>query len=239
MLSAFFNVFSDEKKWRLKPLRYPKGSENHYSSKVLLPYSMLQELLILNFQPPYIFEISHENNAFRTCCSVLDFELDRSEVHIPDWMYDQIDLENSDRAVLTYIRLERGNGIKLLPHSPIFLEVENPKLELEKSLRNYPVLSYGDEILLNFEDIGHCRFTITQIYPETLDSIYLVDTDLNVDFDEPLGYQEKLESEKTVLKYAKIGNEKRDVKSFNLKKVGLFLDWESLNNQNSKEGGKN
>lgn len=229
MLSSFFNVFSTEKTWYLKPCKYEKNSPNNYSSKVLLPYSMLRELSMFNFQPPYIFEISHQNGAFRTTCSVLDFALETNEVHVPSWMYEQISLDGCDEVVLSHVRLEKGNGIKLLPHSADFLEVENPKMELEKGLRDYLVLSYGDEILLNFEDIGNMRFTVTQIFPEHLESIYLVDTDLNVDFDEPIGYRKKLENEKTVLKYVEIGSEETEHKSLTMKRVGFFLDWDNLN----------
>lgn len=189
---------------------------------------MLRELSLLNFQPPYVFEISHENEAFRTACSVLDFALETNEVHVPEWMFEQISLGESGEAVLTHIKLEKGSGIKLLPHSVDFLDVENPKSELEKGLWYYHVLTYGDEILLNFEEIGNIRFTITQILPAHLESIYIVDTDLDIEFEEPLGYQSKIENEKTVLKYVEVGNEDREVKSLKMKRMGLFLDWDNL-----------
>ncbi|KAI5169616.1 ubiquitin fusion degradation protein 1 [Pancytospora epiphaga] len=228
MFSSFFGSFSRNRKWYLVPKKHPKGSPHHFSSKVLLPYSLLRELAQLNFQPPYVFEICHENGALRTACSVLDFALENDEVHVPEWMYEQISLSDSPEVTLSYIVLERGEGIRLLPHSVDFLEVENPKSELEKGLRDYHVVSYGDEILLNFEEVGNIRFTIAEIFPENCESIYLVDTDLKVDFEEPLGYRQKLEDEKTVLKYVEIGDEDRETKSLRIKRVGMFLDWDNL-----------
>lgn len=214
--------------WRLKPNKFPKDSENNCSSKVLLPHHILKDLVAYNIGPPYVFEIYHENMIYKTVCSVLDFSLDDDEVIVPSWIFEQLSLDTARDVFIMYKEIEEGDGIKLLPHSVDFLEIENPKKELEKTLANYHVLSYGDEILLDFEDIGKCRFTITKIFPEHLDSIYIVDTDLNVDFDEPLGYKEKLESEKTVMKYLEVGNENEDTKTLKMKKIGIFLDWDAL-----------
>lgn len=228
MFSNFFSSFNQHKKWFLTPLKYPKGAKENYSSKVLLPYSILRDLATLNYQPPYVFEISHENEMLRTVCSVADFALDRKEAHIPSWMFEQLCLEDCSEVILAHTKVDRGQGIKLLPHSVDFLEVENPRAELEKGLLDYHVLTHGDEILLAFEDQGNMRFTVTQITPEDLESIYLVDTDLNVDFDEPIGYRRKLEDEKTVMKYVEAGEERDGIRSLQMKRVGFFLDWDSL-----------
>lgn len=234
MFSYFFRSDSQSSDWTLKPLKYPKNSENNYTSKVLLPHYVLKDLVAFNIQPPYVFEISHENGIYKTVCSVLDFLLDEDEVIVPSWMFEQLCLDTADKVLLKQVEIERGEGVKLLPHSVEFLEIENHKKELENTLTNYHVLSYGDEILLYFEEIGRCRFTVTKIYPEHLDVIYIVDTDLKVDFDEPLGYKEKIESEKTVMKYVVTGNGDLPIRTLNMKKPGLFFGWDDLKNNDSK-----
>lgn len=218
----------DNTTWELEPLKYTKDSQNNYSSKALLPYRILGDLAFFNIPAPYVFEICHENGVFKTVCSVLDFVLEEDEIQLPSWMFEQLSLDGAERVILKHIQVEKGEGVKLLPHSVDFLKLENPKEELEVTLTNYHVLSYGDEILLHFEDIGNCRFTVTKVYPESVDSIYIVDTDLKVDFDEPLGYKEMVESNKTVMKYVTVGDEDGDVKSFNMKKPGLFYGWDEL-----------
>jgi len=228
MFANFFRTEADHTTWELKPLKYPKESENNCSSKVLLPYHILGDLAFFNIPAPYVFEISHENGVYKTTCSVLDFLLEEDEANIPSWMFEQLSLDTSEKIIIKHIEIEKGEGVKLLPHSVDFLKLECPKEELEVTLTNYHVLSYGDEILLDFEEIGRCRFTITKVYPENLDSIYIVDTDLKVDFDEPLGYREKMESEKTVMKYVVIGDENCETRSFNMKKPGLFFGWDDL-----------
>lgn len=235
MFASFFNnLLAGHPKFYLKPVKYKKGDKYNYSSKVTLPYDMLSVLSRDEFYRfPYVFEIAHEDGVMRTSCSVADFTLESDEVHVPIWMYEQLGLDTAEEVILNYIRLEKGTGIKLQPHSTDFLEVENPKAELEKGLADYHVISYGDEILLNFEDIGNIRFTVTQIYPEHLDSLYLVDTDLNVDFDEPIGYQKKIKDEKTVLKYVQIDDSEKSKgngpKAMEMSRIGLFLDWDNIN----------
>lgn len=228
MLNYFIESLIGNKKWILKPKKYSKDAKENYSSKVLLPHYMLQELNDYNFKLPYIFELFNQDESISTACSVLDFALETDEVHIPSWMYEQLGLENNDTVVLKYLSTKKGNGIKLLPHSTDFLEVENPREELEKGLFDYHVVSYGDEILLSFEYFGNMRFTVTNVVPEEVDTIYLVDTDLNVDFDEPIGYAKKLEDEKTVRKYMEIEKKEDDVRIFRMKKIGFFTDWDSF-----------
>ncbi len=230
MFDFFFESLSGHKKWRLIPKKYSREANENYSSKVLLPHRMLQELANLNYELPYIFEIIHENGLVSTACSVLDFALETNDIYIPSWMYEQLSLEDSRKVTLKYMKAKKGEGIILRPHSTDFLEVENPREELEKGLFDYHVLTVGDEILLNFEDFGNMRFTVINVFPEDVDTIYLVDTDLNVDFKEPIGYYKKIEDEKTVLKYVET-EKKGDYKIIKMKKIGFFTDWDNLDSQ--------
>lgn len=227
MLANFFGS-GIKSEWKLNPSKFPKDSENNYSSKVLLPYRILGELVSYGHQTPYIFEILHENGIYKTACSVLDFELENEEIVLPSWMYEQLCLEKGDKIILRSVEAEQGEGICLLPHSVDFLELEDPKKELEKTFTNYHVLSYGDEVLLYFADIGRCRFTVTKIEPDWLNTIYIVDTDLKVEFEEPLGYKEKIESEKTIMKYVRVEEAGENIKILTLKKPGLFVGWEDF-----------
>lgn len=227
MFGGFFDIFNSQIDWRLKPIKYKRDSVNNYSSKVLLPYYMLSELVVYNYQPPYLFQIGYTNDSFTTICSVLDFQLDRNEVHIPDWMYEQLCLDQQSEVLLKCVKVNPGIGIKLLPHSVDFLKIENPKKALEDSLKNYHVLSYGDEIKMDFEEIGPCRFTVTNVSPKNTDSIYIVDTDLNVEFDEPLNYKEYLSDLKTVIRHIRLYKD-GDIDLMEFDGVGYFCDWNSL-----------
>lgn len=228
-MRGFFDMFRHKIEWRLKPQKYTKDSPNNYSSKVLMPYQVLVDLVSNNIQPPYIFEIQQVGGHFSTYCSVLDFQLEEDEAFLPSWMYEQLSLDSAIDIILKPAKLIIGKGVKLQPHKVEFLNLENPKQELERVLRNYHVLSLSDEILLNLEGVGPCRFTITKINPKKENYIYIVDTDLEADFDEPIGYKEYLEDQKSVNKYFRIEKTKEaDLLKFD--KIGYFCDWESIMN---------
>ena len=64
----------------------------------------------------------------------------------------------------------------------------DPKAVLEKYLSlDYPVVTKGHTILINYKDIGE-QFYIDIVDCEPADTIKIINTDVNVDFDTPLDY---------------------------------------------------
>lgn len=220
-----FNLFRDRNRpfltWKLTPKKYDPDSVQNYGGKIILPHNILEELVINDARLPYIFEIS-ANEIFKTNCGCLEFTCASDEVIIPGWMFDQLDFENSGDATIKYSFLPQGKYVKLLPHNVEFLDVENPKAELERYLRDYQVLTRGDEILCKFEEIGDVRFTVTEVDPGN-DGIYIIDTDLEVEFLPPIGYAEKVENEKSVIKYVEF-NDVDGNEIITMNKFGLWFN---------------
>ncbi|KAL6122893.1 hypothetical protein NUSPORA_00155 [Nucleospora cyclopteri] len=228
---TFFNVrgfggFNLNTVWVLKPSKYPKKFKDNFSSKVMLPTSILSDLTQFNYPTPYVFEIMHENKILKTNCTVGNFMEAENEVIVPTWIWDQLDLKSAKEVSISHIIVPTGKSIKLLPHSTDFLKVENPKAELETALRNYHILTLGDEIRINFEEFKNIAFTVTSIEPEEKNAIYIVDTDLNVEFEEPIGYQEEMKKERTVLRHCMVGKDSKT--SFSQNGLSLFLDFDLL-----------
>lgn len=224
----FDNYDNRNLQWNLKPEKFAKESKENYGGKMILPHNILELLVATNAKLPYVFEISHTNGVYRTNGGCLEFTGHTNTVVVPEWMYQQLDMADMT-VTIKYINLPQGRFVRLLPHSVKFLDIENPKLELEKSLRDYQVLTVGDEILCKFEEIGHIRFTVSDTEPENT-GIYIVDTDLSVEFLPPLGYEEKIESERTILKYAKIDKDYgNDLKRVKFDVIGVCFDFSSLN----------
>jgi len=221
MFFNFFGRWSENPSWQLKPLKYAEENENNYGGKVFLPQSVLEDLVVLQIQPPYTFQISRTDTKEFTHCGVLEFTAEEGTIVVPLWMYNQLDLKSTKEVKLAYKTIEMGTYLKLLPHTPKFLEVENPKQELENVLRFYPTLSLNDEIECVFSEIGLIKFTVTEIDPSDDGVIYTVDTDLSVDFCEPIGYKEKLEDEKTVNKYLEVKKTIGDVNIISMNKMGI------------------
>lgn len=227
----FFNLFrkwSDEPSWRLKPSKYSRDNQNNFGGKVMLPQSVLEDLVILQVQPPYIFEIAHTDGVMKTHCGVLEFTADETTVTVPNWMYEQLVMDSIEEVEIKFTVIPVGNFVKLLPHSTDFLEIENPKIELEHCLRNYQVLTLGDEVLLRFEEYGPMRFTVKEIEPSLENAIYIVDTDLSVDFCEPLGFKEKVENERTVNKYLEFVEGSFNPRPIKMKRLGLSFNLRNI-----------
>ena len=144
-----------------------------------------------------------------------------SVVLVPQWIYQQLGMEESPEALLKFVKVREWGVVKLLPHDVAFLEIESPKQELERCLIDYQVLSKGDEIVLLVGEKGPMRFTVSETNPQD-DAIYIVDTDLKVEFLPPLGYEKKMEEERSVLPFVEV----RDAggrRTIRMKKRGLFF----------------
>ncbi|KAM0678738.1 ubiquitin fusion degradation protein [Binucleata daphniae] len=228
MLFDFFRREREpDMRWRLKPKKFSKYNKYNISGKVLLPFSMLQQISAGSIEPPYTMEISHTDGIYKINCGVQEFTSNEGTITMPNWMYQQLDLHNIPYVTIKMKKFKKGTFVKLLPHSVDFLNVENPKLELEKNLTNYQTLTLGDDIVCEFDEIGKLRFTVVKIQPEG-DGIYIVDTDLSVDFAEPVGYTEKIEREKSVLPFVEFYECKEKPRRIKMKKFGLFFDYENV-----------
>ncbi|TBT99737.1 ubiquitin fusion-degradation protein [Hamiltosporidium magnivora] len=234
MFFDFFRRNRDMYSWKLSPKTFEKGNKNNYGGKVLLPQLVLEDLVTSQILPPYTFEISHNDGVFLTHCGVLEFTSHHETITVPEWMYQQLCMDETLQVVIKYKFISVGTFVKLLPHSVNFLEIESPKIELEKCLRNYQVLTQGDEILCDFEEFGDIRFTVTSVGPAG-DAIYIIDTDLSVDFQPPIGYAEKLENERTVMKYVEIVESENGIKYVKMKKLGLCLDFGEIETKTPKK----
>lgn len=85
------------------------------------------------------------------------------------------------------VNLQVATYSKFQPQSPDFLDITNPKAVLENALRNFACLTTGDVIAINYnEKIYELRVMETK--PDK--AVSIIECDMNVDFDAPLGYKE-------------------------------------------------
>lgn len=97
------------------------------------------------------------------------------------------------------VSLPKARFVKFQAQSVDFLEVTNPRALLEVALRKFTCLTAGDMICIPHSG-KRFYLEVREIQPSPAASI--IETDCNVDFDEPLGYKES--------KYAKY--ERKEVK---------------------------
>lgn len=114
-------------------------------------------------------------------------------------MMNTLLLEPGDLLEVKSTDLPNGRFIKLKPQSTSFLEISDPKAVLENSLRNFSALTKDDIFSFSYNDQIY-EIAILEVKPENeKGAISCVETDLEVDFEAPVGYVEPTRQTKASL----------------------------------------
>jgi ubiquitin fusion degradation protein 1 len=99
-------------------------------------------------------------------------------------------LESGDLVQVKSTDLPPGRFIKLQPQSTSFLDISDPKAVLENAFRNFSCLTKGDVFTFSYND-QIFEMAVLDTKPSTDKSaISVLETDLEVDFAPPVGYEE-------------------------------------------------
>ncbi|XP_064424084.1 ubiquitin recognition factor in ER-associated degradation protein 1 isoform X2 [Latimeria chalumnae] len=162
-------------------------SDVEKGGKIIMPPSALDQLSRLNITYPMLFKLVNKNSDRMTHCGVLEFVADEGICYLPHWMMQNLLLEEGGLLQVESVNLPVATYSKFQPQSPDFLDITNPKAVLENALRNFACLTTGDVIAINYnEKIYELRVMETK--PEK--AVSIIECDMNVDFDAPLGYKE-------------------------------------------------
>jgi len=162
------------------------------SNKILLPPSVLYEL---NQQQDLsdnimFFKVSNKEMQFGIVCGVHEFSAPPGICHIPFHIMNNIGIREGQEVEIEKICPVQGTYIKLRPHKTEFINLSNPKAVLEKIMsRDYPVVSQGQTIEIYYEDLN-CKYRIDIVETNPAEIISIVNTDINIDFEQPLDYVE-------------------------------------------------
>ena len=101
-----------------------------------------------------------------------------------------LQVEPGDLLQVKSTDLPSGSFIKLQAQSTSFLDISDPKAVLEEVLRNYACLTTGDIFTFEYND-AHFDMAVLETKPASPQSaISVVETDIEVDFAAPVGYEE-------------------------------------------------
>lgn len=163
------------------------------SNKILLPPSVLYELnqqQDLSDSSIMFFKVSNKEMQFGIVCGVHEFSAPPGICHVPFHIMNNIGIREGCQVEIEKICPVQGTYIKLRPHKTEFINLSNPKAVLERIMsRDYPVVSQGQTIELNYEDLN-CKYRIDIVETNPAEIISIVNTDINIDFDQPLDYVE-------------------------------------------------
>uniref|UniRef100_A0A3Q2EE38 Ubiquitin recognition factor in ER-associated degradation protein 1 n=1 Tax=Cyprinodon variegatus TaxID=28743 RepID=A0A3Q2EE38_CYPVA len=189
MVRGFSNRFSTQYRcYSVSMLAGPNDrSDVEKGGKIIMPPSALDQLSRLNITYPMLFKLTNKNSDRMTHCGVLEFVADEGICYLPHWMMQNLLLEEGGLVQVESVNLMVATYSKFQPQSPDFLDITNPKAVLENALRNFACLTTGDVIAINYnEKIYELRVMETK--PDK--AVSIIECDMNVDFDAPLGYKE-------------------------------------------------
>ncbi|KAG0279165.1 ubiquitin fusion degradation protein [Linnemannia exigua] len=158
----------------------------NHGGKIILPQSALAKLASLHIQYPMLFELSKGSQS--THAGVLEFIAEEGRVYLPHWMMKTLTLSEGDLVTVKSAGLPLGSFVKIQPQSVDFLDISDPKAVLENAFRNFSTLTKGDNIEISYNDKIY-GILVMEIKPPGV-GISIVETDLEVDFEAPVGYQE-------------------------------------------------
>jgi len=174
----------------------PERDSANHGGKVFLPASALDKLTTLHITYPMLFELINGAKGKRTHSGVLEFIAEEGRCYLPYWLMQTLDLEPGDLLQVKSTDLPPGQFIKLQPQSSNFLDISDPKAVLENAFRNFSCLSLNDIFTFFYNDTIY-SIKVLSVKPETESmAISVQETDLSVDFAEPVGYKEEMERRK-------------------------------------------
>ncbi len=137
-----------------------------------------------------MFEVENEDTCQVTHCGVLEFSAPEGTIYLPLWVMKTIGIRSGDIVTLRNVTLRLGSFVKLQPQCVAFLDITDPRAVLEHSFRSFSALTKDDLIQINYNDTIY-ELMVKEVKPEnTRHAISIVETDLQVDFDAPVGYVE-------------------------------------------------
>lgn len=166
-----------------------KAQKYNYGGKIYLPQSALQMLMNNpNIDYPMMFKLSNNNKNTSTHAGVLEFTAPEGQCFLPFWMMGLLKLKEGEVITIEYKKLQKASFAKFKPQSMGFIEdITDHRAVLERHLRDYSCLTKGDMIALHYLNKDY-KIEVVDTKPS--DAVSIIDTDMNVDFDTPVGYTE-------------------------------------------------
>lgn len=179
-----------EEQYHCYSVAYADKAHLEKGDKILLPPSAFDTLARLQVDYPMLFKLTSmgsDGEERRTHCGVLEFTAEEGCVYIPFWMMQNLLIEEGSLITVTNVSLPKATFVKLQPQSVSFLEISNPRAVLEHALRNFSCVTVGDVIQIPYNNKNY-HFALQDVKPNP--AACIIETDCNVDFDAPVGYQE-------------------------------------------------
>lgn len=179
-----------------RTIHIPNKEAFENGGKIILGHDILQRLLDMNIIEEgkgMHFRIHSPAYKIVIHCGVLDFSGSGSQLYAPSWIMEYCNIRPGDSVVVASIKLEPGTFMKIQPQSTKFLEIDDPEAVLTRLLPNFSCIMKG-QYLRFVHDNTKYDIKILETKPDV--AVSLLNTNITVEFAEPVGYAEYLEEQK-------------------------------------------
>ncbi|KAI9807617.1 MAG: hypothetical protein M1825_005557 [Sarcosagium campestre] len=168
----------------------PDRDAANHGGKVFMPPSALDKLTKLHISYPMLFELANAETGRKSYAGVLEFIAEEGKIYLPFWLMQTLLLEPGDLIQIKSTDLPSGSFVRLQAQSTAFLDISDPKAVLENVMQNYSCLTKGDIFTFHYNDQVY-EMAVLETKPLTeKNAISVQETDLEVDFAAPVGYEE-------------------------------------------------
>jgi len=159
--------------------------------KIILPPSALNQISHMNVVWPLMLKITNPVTGAHTHCGVLEFSAQEGKMFVPFWIMENLGIQPGSSAKCETASLRKGKFVKLRPRKKEFVETADPKVILERKLRDFSCLTHGDTIVIAYNDKRY-EIDVMEVKDDTgpCEAISIVETDLNLEFERPLDMPE-------------------------------------------------
>jgi len=197
------------------------------SNKIILPESILYAYKDHEF--PIHFTVENIETKISSVCGVFEFTSSPGTALFPYHLMQSLFINEGDTCSFTIALPICGSYIKLKPHKTAFIELSDPKAILEHHLsKNYTVLTKGETISIKYIDE---TYYIDVVECEPADTIHITNSDINLDFDEPIDYVEPPPTENIIIPRSSLPALHRDMKTMSDKFVPFSGSGNRLGNK--------
>ena len=134
------------------------------TGQIRLPEAVLTAVMQGDNVPAVmLFEIRNPRLGAVVYAGVRDFTTPPGQCCVPYWMMEYLQISEGDVVMLTLTTLPTATRALFQPQDKKFLDIPNPKVVLEYTLRKYPCLTQGTMLKINFnKKIYHLKVLKTE-----------------------------------------------------------------------------
>ncbi|EAY09569.1 ubiquitin fusion degradation protein, putative [Trichomonas vaginalis G3] len=148
------------------------------TSYVIVETAMLNQQMMENQM--ITFKITNPRTQESAYAVEREFTADQGTVIVPYWIMAKIGVDEGDTVQISTVELPAATRTVLQPKTKQFAEnIKEPRIVLERELRNYPCLTQGSTIEITFANVVYPLYVLKT---EPLPAVRCRDVDMIVDF---------------------------------------------------------